>query len=173
VKISGQNIPETIASIEKKWKVVAPYMPFEYRFLDEDYSKLYRSELQLGAMMNLFAAIAITLACLGLFGLSAFVVKQRVKEISIRKVLGASLTNIVSILSWNFTKLIVLAIVIAIPLAYYAMNQWLQAFSYRIETEWWIFAAAGTLAVTIAWVTVSIESVKAALSNPVENLRSE
>ena len=173
IKIRGQQIPETLSAMEAKWKQVVPYMPFEYHFLDDDYSKLYSSELHLGSTMNLFSAIAIILACLGLFGLSAFMVRQRAKEISVRKILGASVVNIVSVLSGNFTKLVLLAILVSVPLAYYFMDQWLQDFSYRVEMEWWIFAAAGIAAVVIAWITVSIQSLKAAVENPAKHLKSE
>ena len=148
-------------------------MPFEYRFLDDDYTNLYRSELQLGILMNLFAGIAIVLACLGLFGLSAYSVQQRAKEISIRKILGASLLSIVSLLSMNFTRLVLISIFIALPVAYLFVRNWLQEFAYQIDVTWWIFALPGLLAVAIAVLTVSIQSIKAAITNPVKNLRSE
>jgi putative ABC transport system permease protein len=173
IKIRGNQIPETISAMETKWKQVVPYMPFEYRFLDDDYSRLYASELHLGSIMSVFSGMAILLACLGLFGLSAFVVRQRMKEISIRKVLGASLSSIVGVLSGNFTRLVLLAIAVAVPLAYYSMDQWLQDFSYRVEMEWWIFVVAGIAAVAIAWITVSIQSLKAGIDNPVKHLKSE
>jgi len=129
--------------------------------------------LQLGIVMNLFAAIAIILACLGLFGLSAYVVQQRVKEISIRKILGASLYSIVSLLSRSFTRLLVVSILIALPAAYLFVKTWLLDFEYQVELKWWIFVLPGVLAVAIAMMTVSIQSIKAAIENPVENLRSE
>jgi putative ABC transport system permease protein len=173
IKIRGNQISETISAIEAKWKQVVPYMPFEYRFLDDDYSRLYSSELHLGSIMSVFSGMAILLACLGLFGLSAFVVRQRMKEISIRKVLGASLSSIVGVLSGNFTRLVLLAIALAVPLAYYSMDQWLQDFSYRVEMEWWIFVVAGIAAVAIAWITVSIQSLKAGIDNPVKHLKNE
>jgi len=173
VKVNGLNLSRTISFIEDKWKLLIPYTPFEYRFLDDDYAKLYRAELQLGIVMNLFAAIAIILACLGLFGLSAYVVQQRVKEISIRKILGASLYSIVSLLSRSFTRLLVVSILIALPAAYLFVKTWLLDFEYQVELKWWIFALPGVLAVAIAMMTVSIQSIKAAIENPVENLRSE
>ncbi len=173
VKISGGDIRETISFVETKWKEIVPYMPFDYRFLDEDFTALYRSELQLGKVMNLFAAVAIILACAGLFGLSSHIVQQRVKEIGIRKVMGASLLNILRILSGNFVRLIFLAVVIGSLVAYVAMEQWLQDFAYRIEIQWWVPVAAGALAIGIALVTISFQALKAAMANPVESLRSE
>ena len=173
VKVNGLNLSRTISFIEDKWKLLIPYTPFEYRFLDDDYAKLYRAELQLGIVMNLFAGIAIILACLGLFGLSAYVVQQRVKEISIRKILGASLYSIVSLLSRSFTRLLVVSILIALPAAYLFVKTWLLDFEYQVELKWWIFVLPGVLAVAIAMMTVSIQSIKAAIENPVENLRSE
>lgn len=173
VKVTGNNIRETISFVEGKWKQLVPYMPFEYRFLDEDFSALYKSELQLGKVMNLFAGIALTLACAGLFGLSSYVVQRRVKEIGIRKILGASVLNIIGIISANFTKLVVIAIAIGSSVAYFMMEYWLQDFAYRIEIQWWILAGAGVLAIGIALVTVSFQAVKAAIANPVDSLRSE
>jgi putative ABC transport system permease protein len=173
VKVNGQNLSETISFMESKWKQLVPYMPFEYRFMDDDYSKLYQSELRLGMIMNVFSGIAITLACLGLFGLSSYVVRQRNKEISIRKILGASLFHIVGLLSGNFTKLVVAAILIASPLAYWLMNQWLMDFAYHIEIQWWVFAISGLSAVGIALLTVSVHTVRAALTNPANSLKTE
>jgi putative ABC transport system permease protein len=173
VKVSGNNLESTVSFIESKWKQLIPFMPFEYRFLDDDYTELYRSELQLGIVMNLFAGIAIVLACLGLFGLSSYVVKQRVKEIGIRKILGASLFNIVGLLAGNFTKLVVIAILIASPVGYLVLNYWLQEFAYRIEIHWTVLGIVALLAVGIALLTVSFQSIKAGLMNPTESLRSE
>ncbi|WP_375444084.1 ABC transporter permease [uncultured Fibrella sp.] len=173
VKVSGRNLPQTLAFVEAKWKQIAPYMPFEYRFLDDDYARLYQSEQQLGTVMNLFSSIALLLTCLGLLGLSAYVVQQRTKEIGVRKVLGASVFSIVTLLSSDFIKLVLIAIMIASPLAWWAMHTWLQDFAYKIDIAWWIFAGAGALAVGIALLTVSFQSVKAALMNPVKSLRSE
>jgi putative ABC transport system permease protein len=173
VKISGQNIPETISFMEKQWKQFAPEMPFEYRFLDEDYSRLYRSELQLGILMNLFSGIAIVLACLGLFGLSSYVAHQRMKEIGIRKILGASVFSIFSLLSGKFSRFVILSILIASPAGYWIMNRWLQDFAYQIEMPWWIFITGGLGVILIALITVSVQSIKAAVANPVKSLRSE
>lgn len=173
VKVSGRNLPQTITFMEAKWKQIAPYLPFEYHFLDDDYAKLYQTERRLGTVMDLFAGIALLLTCLGLLGLSAYVVQQRTKEIGVRKVLGASVTSIVALLSKDFLKLVLIAIVIASPLAWYVMNYWLQDFAYKIDIAWWMFVGAGMLAVTVALLTVSFQSVKAALMNPVKSLRSE
>jgi len=173
VKISGENLQETIAFLENKWKQLVPSVPFEYHFLEDDYNDLYKSELRLGMVMNLFSGIAIVLACLGLFGLSTFIVQQRIKEIGIRKILGASVGNIVGLLSGKFTLLVVVAIGIASPLAYLFMTQWLQGFAYRIEISVWIFVIASFSALAIAFLTVSLQSVKAALTNPAQTLKSE
>jgi putative ABC transport system permease protein len=173
VKVSGHNLPGTISFIDHKWKQLVPLVPFEYRFLDDDYARLYHSELQLGTVMNLFAGIAIVLACLGLFGLSSYVAQQRIKEIGIRKILGATLYNIIGLLSGNFTRLVILAILIASPIAYWLMHRWLQDFAYRIDVPWWVFAIAGASSLGIALLTVSIQGMKAGLVNPVRNLKSE
>ena len=173
VKVNGKNLPETISFLEKKWKQLVPFVPFEYHFLDDDYNALYKSELQLGTVMNLFSGIAILLACLGLFGLSTFVVQQRIKEIGIRKILGASLVQIVGLLSGKFTILVIVAIAIASPLAYLLMTHWLQGFAYRVEIDMWTFAIAALSALAIAFLTVSVQSIKAALTNPAQTLKSE
>ena len=173
VKVNGKNLPETISFLEKKWKQLVPFVPFEYHFLDDDYNALYKAELQLGTVMNLFSGIAILLACLGLFGLSTFVVQQRIKEIGIRKILGASLVHIVGLLSGKFTILVIVAIAIASPLAYLLMSHWLQGFAYRVEINLWTFAIAALSALAIAFLTVSVQSIKAALTNPAQTLKSE
>lgn len=173
VKISGQNMQQTIAFLQQKWKELAPHRPFEYSFLDEDYANLYSSEMQLGKLIGIFTAIAIFLACLGLFGLSAYVMHQRTKEIGIRKVLGAGIGRIVSILSVDFLKLVAAAVLIALPLGAWLMSRWLQDFAYRIDMSWWLFALAAFAAAFITLATVAFQAVKAALTNPVKNLRTE
>ena len=173
VKISGQNMQQTIAFLQQKWKELAPHRPFEYSFLDEDYANLYSSEMQLGKLIGIFTAIAIFLACLGLFGLSAYVMHQRTKEIGIRKVLGAGIGRIVSILSVDFLKLVAAAVLIALPLGAWLMSRWLQDFAYRIDMSWWLFALAALAAAFITLATVAFQAVKAALTNPVKNLRTE
>jgi len=164
---------QAVASIESLWKQQNPKFPFSYHFTDDEYQKLYQSESVVGSLANYFAFLAIFISCLGLFGLSAFTAEQRTKEIGVRKVLGASVTNIIGLLSTDFLKLVLIAIVIASPLAWYTMNQWLQGFAYKLDITWWIFAVAGVLAIGIAILTVSFQSIKAALMNPVKSLRSE
>lgn len=173
VKVSGNNISQTIADLENKWKKLVPHRPFEYSFLDEEYNKLYSAELRVGKVLNIFAGIAILLACLGLFGLSSYAAQQRIKEIGIRKILGASVRNIVTILSKDFIILAFIATLIAFPFAWWVGNKWLQDFTYRVQISWWIFAIAGSLSILIALLTVSIQAIKAAVSNPVKSLRSE
>jgi putative ABC transport system permease protein len=164
---------QALASVETLWKQLNPKFPFSYRFADEEYQKLYKSEAIVGMLANYFAFLAIFISCLGLFGLSAFTAEQRTKEIGVRKVLGASVGGIVGLLSKDFLKLVLIAILIASPLSWYAMNRWLQGFAYKLDIEWWIFALAGVLAVGIALLTVSFQSIKAALMNPVKSLKTE
>lgn len=173
VKVKGDDIAATLAFIETKWKKLLPNRPFDYTFLDQQYESVYRSEVQLGKMMNLFASIAIVLACLGLFGLSSFMIQQRSKEISVRKVLGASAFNLLGILSGNFIRLVLLAIVIATPVAYILMKQWLDGFVYKIDLQIWLFVVAGVATILIALITVGIHGLKAVIDNPVRGLRSE
>ena len=173
IKTSGRNLRGTIAFLEEKWKTLAPHRPFEYRFMDEDFQKLYVSETRTGRVFSIFAAIAILLACLGLFGLSAYAAQQRIKEIGVRKVLGASSAAIVALLSRDFLKLVVLAVLLAAPLAWYFMNKWLQDFAYRVHVGWWIFLATATITLFIALSTVIYQAIKAAIANPVKSLRTE
>ena len=141
--------------------------------MDDDYNKLYEAELRLGMVMNLFSSIAIILACLGLFGLSSYTAQQRFKEIGIRKVLGASVSNIVIALSKDFIKLAAVAIIIAFPVAWWAMTKWLEDFTYRTNMSWGIYVAAGAITILLAIVTVSVHAIKAAIANPVKSLRTE
>ena len=173
VKTSGRNLSGTITFLEKKWKAMAPHRPFEYRFMDEDFQKLYTSENRTGRVFSIFAAIAILLACLGLFGLSAYAAQQRIKEIGVRKVLGASSATIVALLSRDFLKLVMVAFVLAAPIAWYFMNKWLQDFAYRVQVGWWIFMAAAAITLFIALCTVIYQAIKAAIANPVKSLRTE
>jgi putative ABC transport system permease protein len=166
-------MPGALAQMEKTWKRFLPDVPFEYTFMDESFENLYRSEERQKTIFTVFACIAIFIACLGLFGLSAFAITQRIKEIGIRKVLGASLGSIVQLLSTDFLKLVAIAAVIAFPVAWYAMHKWLEDFAYRSSVPWWIFFVAGLLAAAIALFTISFQAVKAALANPVKNLRTE
>ena len=173
IKIAGNNIPAALSEAESAWKKYLPEFPFQYTFLDDTFAKLYQSEQRQGAIFTAFSCIAIFIACLGLFGLSAFAITQRVKEIGVRKVLGANVSSIVALLSKEFLRLIVIAAIIAFPVAWYAMANWLQDFAYRIHIHWWVFVLAGLLTACIAVVTVSLQATKAAMVNPVKSLRSE
>ncbi len=173
VKIDGARTSEALAHIQATWQKFLPEFPYDYSFLDEQYGQLYEAEQRQGRVFIAFALIAIVVACLGLFGLASFTVERRHKEIGIRKVLGASVAGITGLLAKDFLKLVLVSIVIASPIAYWAMSQWLDDFAYRIKIEWWMFVLAGILALAIAFLTVSFQSVKAALMNPVRSLRSE
>lgn len=173
VKTTGKDAPKALKTVENTWKRYNPNFPFTYTFLDQTFESLYKSDQRTGTLFNVFACIAIMISCLGLFGLATYTAQVKVKEIGIRKVLGASVANITAMLSRDFLALIILAIVIATPVAWYAMNKWLQDFVYRATIQWWIFALAGTAAVLIALFTISFQSIKAALANPVKSLRSE
>jgi len=172
VKITG-NVSAVIDNLQNTWYKYLPESPFTYTFLDDSYSRLYSAEQKQGKIFTIFACIAIFIACLGLFGLSAFAISQRIKEIGIRKVLGASIQSIVTLLSKDFLKLVLIAAIIAFPVAWFAMDSWLQDFAYRINISWWIFIVAGIIATFIAFATISIQTIKAAGSNPVKSLRSE
>lgn len=163
----------TIKALERVNAKLNPAYPFSYSFVDQEIDKLYKGEQQMGRLFNLFAILAIFISCMGLYGLSAFMAEQRTKEIGVRKVLGASVGNVVYLLSASFTRLILVATVIAIPLAWWAINNWLQGFAYRVQVNWLIFALAALTALVIAWLTVGYESIKAAIANPVKSLRSE
>jgi putative ABC transport system permease protein len=167
------DIASTIKRIEAKWKELAPGQPFTYTFMDESFNSVYKGEQRIGKISLAFAFLTILVACLGLLGLVTFIAEQRIKEIGIRKVLGAGVAGIVQLLSKDFLKLVLVSIVIATPVAYYIMHKWLQDFSYRIKIEWWVFAAVGTGAVVIALLTVSYQTIKAAIANPVKSLKSE
>ncbi len=173
VKTRAGQTERVIAGLEQLTRQFNPTFPFSYHFLDKAYEQLYTTEQQISSLINLFGMLAIVISCLGLFALAAFTAEQRTKEIGVRKVLGASVGGIVTLLSKDFLKLVLIAIVLASPLAWWAMNRWLQDFAYKIDIEWWIFALAGLLAVGIALLTVSFQSIKAALMNPVKSLRTE
>jgi putative ABC transport system permease protein len=162
-----------LTSLEKSWHKLNPGEPFEYSFLDDDFQKNYLAEDRLSSIVSYFTLIAIIICCLGLFGLATFSAEQRIKEIGVRKALGASVTGIVALLSKDFLKLVIIAIVIASPLAWYVMHKWLQDFAYRIDIEWWIFLLAGIIATAIAFFTISFQAIKTANSNPVNSLRTE
>ncbi|MEP7143885.1 MAG: FtsX-like permease family protein [Ferruginibacter sp.] len=173
IKISGKDIPGGLAQLQKTWKQFLPEIPFDYTFLDENFDRLYQSESRQGTLFTTFSCLAIFIACLGLFGLSAFIITQRVKEIGIRKVLGASIGSIVQMISKDFLKLVVIAAVLAFPIAWYAMNNWLRDFAYRVDISWWVFVVAAVLALLIALLTISFQAIKAARANPVKSLRTE
>ncbi|AYB35053.1 ABC transporter permease [Chryseolinea soli] len=173
LKIKGDDVPATVSRIEHQWKQLGLDSPFRYTFMDQDFQKLYQAEQQTQTIIGCLASLAIFIASLGLFGLAAFMAEQRTKEIGVRKVLGATVTSIIALLSKDFLKLIAFAIVIAVPVAWYAAGQWLNSFAYRIEISWWIFAIAGLASIAIALITVSFQSIRAAVANPVNSLRNE
>lgn len=173
VRVKGGKTSESIASLQKICKKLNPKFPFTYQFSDLEYAKLYTSETIVSKLAGLFAFLAILISCLGLFGLATFTAEQRTKEIGVRKVLGASSGTIVKLLSTNFLKPVAIAFLIAFPVAWYTMNGWLHAFAYCITISWWMFVIAGSAAITIALLTVSFQSIKAALANPVKSLRTE
>ncbi|MEO6286332.1 MAG: ABC transporter permease [Dyadobacter sp.] len=173
VHTTGELAPAALAATEKLWKQYIPQYPFEYAFLDSNYDQLYRSEQQTGQLFNFFAGVAIVISCLGLLGLASFTTEQRTKEIGIRKVLGATVLNITTLLSKDFIKLVIIAILIASPVAWFLMDHWLKDFAYKVSIEWWIFPLGGSVAIFSALLTISFQSVKAALANPVKSIRSE
>ena len=172
-RIKGKNIVSATTDIENIWKTLAPGQPFKYEFLDETLNAQYEKEKRAGQIFSVFSALAILIACVGLFGLSAYTGNQRTKEIGIRKVLGASMGSVVFLLSKDFTKLILIAFLLAVPLSWYIMNNWLESFAYRINLGVGVFLLSGVTALLISWITVSYQSIKAAIVNPVKSLRSE
>jgi putative ABC transport system permease protein len=171
--VKSSHYSELIATIQKTWNKINPDSPFDYSFLDQDFQKNYIKEERTSELIQYFTLIAIVIACMGLFGLATFTAEQRVKEIGVRKVLGASVSQIVALLSKDFMKLVIVSIVVSSPIAYYIMSKWLQGFAYRIDIQWWVFIMAGAAATLIALLTVSYQAVKAAIANPVNSLRSE
>jgi len=172
-KIEAGKAKNLIAQVESKWKTMSAGLPFSYRFLDDSFDDMYRNEQRIGKLAISFAILAIFVACLGLFGLATYMAEQRTKEIGIRKVLGASVGNVVNMLSKDFIILVLISSVFAFPIAWWAMHNWLEDFVYRINIGWWIFIAAGAIAFLIALITVSSQAIKAALANPVKSLRTE
>ena len=173
LKIAAKSIPATITAIQNKWKMLVPERPFNYVFIDESFNKQYVSEVTFGNLFMYFAVLAIFISCLGLLGLASYSTIQRTREIGIRKVLGASVSGIVNMLSREFLVLVIISSLIAFPVAWLCMHYWLQDFAYRIDISWWVFVVAGILALIIAFTTVSFQAIKAALTNPVKSLRSE
>lgn len=173
VRTAPGNTKQAIAALQAAWKKLLPGSPLEYEFLDETFNNLYKEDQQVSSLIFAFAFIAIAISCLGLFGLAAFTAEQRSKEIGIRKVLGASVASISQLLSKGFLKLVVAAILIASPVAWWALNRWLQGFAYRINVSWWMFVLAGLIAIGIALMTISWQAIKAAIANPVKSLKTE
>jgi putative ABC transport system permease protein len=172
IRVSTANLPALISQIQNHWSQLTP-AHLQYSFMNQDFDAIYRSEQRTGTISLAFTSLAIIIACLGLFGLAAYAAEQRTKEIGIRKVLGASVANISAMLSKDFIKLVLIAIVIALPFAWWGMSYWLQSFAYRSVFHWWILALAGCAAIIIALITISFQSIKAAFANPVKSLRSE
>jgi putative ABC transport system permease protein len=173
VRLDRRRLAETLPLIEAKWKEMLPNQEIEYRFLDEQMDQLYRTDRQVGQMMAVLTFLALFISCFGLIGLAVFNTGRRTKEIGIRKVLGATVGRIVLLLSGDFVRLVGMAFVIATPIAWWAVNNWLEDFAYRIDIEWWMFVAAGLAAVLIALLTVIWQAIPAAAANPVKSLRSE
>jgi len=173
VKVKSEQLASTLASLEKEWKARVNHRPFDYHFLDDDFNTLYQAEERIAGLFSVFSGVAIVLACLGLFALAAFTTVQRTKEIGIRKVLGAKVGDVVILISKQFLWLVAIAVMVATPLAWWAGNNWLADFAYRIDINWWIFALAGIAAVVIALATVSFHAIRAAIANPVKSLRNE
>jgi putative ABC transport system permease protein len=172
VKIKG-NIPAALDHLKQVWTQRISHRPFEFHFLDEDYDALYKTETKTAGVFSAFATIAILLACLGLFALTAFSMVQRTKEIGIRKILGATVPDILRLVSKDFLQLVCIAFIIAIPLSWFMVHKWLENFVYKINVEWWVFAGAGLATLLIAFLTISLQAMKTAVTNPVKNLRTE
>ncbi len=172
-RINTANAQDLVQQVSNKWKALAPGLPFSYRFLSDSFDEMYRSEKRAGNIAIVFAVLAVLIACLGLFGLVTFMAEQRTKEIGVRKVLGASIPNVVALLSKDFLLLVLIACVFAFPVAWWVMHKWLQDFAYRINISWWVFVIAGFAAFIIALITVSVQAFKAAIANPVKSLRTE
>jgi len=171
--VDGNNLNASMAAVEKVWNRVNPRYPFEYEFVDEQLSRLYRADQQVGALLKYFAALAVAIASLGLFGLSAFTAEQRTKEIGVRKVMGASVPGIVMLLGREFARWVLISNLIACPVAFLVMRDWLGAYAYRTALSWWVFGLSVLLSMIVALVTVSYQSVRAALINPARSLNYE
>jgi putative ABC transport system permease protein len=173
ISANTQDATSIAAQLETSWKEIIPNTPFESALLSDNIAKQYEEDSRTSLILTIATSLAILISCMGLYGLSIYVAERRVKEIGIRKVMGASVTGIVALLSKEFIKLVLIAFVIAVPLGYYAMNKWLLSFAYKIELNVFVFVMAGFISLLIAWLTVSFESIKAAVSNPVKSLRNE
>ncbi len=173
VKTAKGDISNMLAGIEKQWKTMAPHRPFQFKFLDDEFNKMYTSELRLGKVFNIFTGISILLAIIGLLGLCSYAAQQRIKEIGIRKIMGAGITDIIKLMSGDFIKLSLISMLIAFPLAFISINKWLQSFAYRIDIEWWLFLLAAIIGLSLVLLTTGILAARAASINPVKNLRTE
>ena len=173
LRFKTNNIPSLISQVEAKWNSMSPGLPFSYTFMDNDFNNLYNAEQRTGKLFTTFAVFAIFIACLGLFGLITYAAEQRTKEIGVRKVLGAGVATIVTMLSKEFVRLVFIATLIGFPVAWWAMNKWLESFAYRISISWWVFVIAGLTTLTIALITVSLQAIRAAMANPVKSLKNE
>ena len=172
-KIKGTDVSGLLAAMRNKWDAFNAGEPFTYAFMDELYNKTYAAEQKTGTILNIFTLLTVFVACLGLFGLATYTAEQRTKEIGIRKVLGATVAEVTGMLSKEFIKLVLIASLVAFPVAWWAMNEWLQSFAYRINISWWVLLVAGLAALSIALLTVSFQAIKAALMNPAKSLRTE
>ncbi|HYE54505.1 MAG TPA: FtsX-like permease family protein, partial [Chitinophagaceae bacterium] len=173
IRINGGQAAEAISFVQSQWTKMFPDQPFEYVFLDDHFKTLYQADMQVSEIVGSLATLAIIISCLGLFGLASYSAERRIKEIGIRKVLGATVQNVVTMLSRDFVKLVLIANIIAWPVAWYALNQWLADFAYRVDVQWWVFLLAGLAALLIALLTVSFQAIRAAIANPVKSLRTE
>ena len=173
VKINGSKAEQAINHIQSSWKKLVADQPLQYSFLDEHFNEMYKADMQVSEIVAILAMLAIVISCLGLFGLASYSAERRVKEIGIRKVMGASVQNVVTLLSRDFIKLVLIANIIAWPITWFAVSKWLQDFAYRININLWIFIAAGIGAMLIALLTISFQAIKAAIANPINSLRIE
>ncbi|HEX8279510.1 MAG TPA: FtsX-like permease family protein, partial [Segetibacter sp.] len=174
IKLNGTNsIADNLKRAEVIFKKYNPEYPFEYKFVDEEYALKFEDETRVGTLAGVFAGLTIFISCLGLFGLATYMAESRIKEIGVRKVLGASVAGITTLLSIEFLRLVFVSIILAAPVAWWAMDQWLQDYTYRVQIQWWVFAMAGIVSILIAVITVSFQAIKAAIANPVKSLRTE
>jgi ABC-type antimicrobial peptide transport system permease subunit len=174
IKLNGNNATaKNLEKAEAIFKKYNPQYPFDYKFADEAYAKKFDNEQRQGTLSALFAGLTIFISCLGLFGLATYMAENRIKEIGVRKVLGASVTGITTLLSKDFVTLVIISLILASPIAWFFMSKWLGAFSYRIHIHWWVFALAGFLSIIISLMTVSFQAIKAALANPVKSLKAD
>jgi putative ABC transport system permease protein len=172
VRLQTENLPALMSQIESKWRTLSPHQQFDYSFMEDDFDAIYRAERRMANIFVWFTSLAVVIACLGLLGLAAYAAEQRTKEIAVRKVLGADVSTVVMLLSKDFLKLVFISILISIPASWIVMQNWLQGFAYRQHLQWWVFALASAGALTIAFLTISSQSIKAATNNPVNSLRS-